>query len=220
MVQRIIVRTVKDAWPGTTIDAVRRIGFCTIIPAACIIIAVVMANDDNRPSRETAAAAGVPDHPAVVVVAAAVVAILAVLSLLLLLLWRRQQRRHVVGFAVSFYGEGVHLENVVEVPSCRPVSTKTTNTTTNNYYESTRFIGYGEIKDCVVTEIILVHTVENAVVLRLLHPHDNNNDNVLAQPHPPVDVFPRARLTYAECLRLREEINQVLKQKKKRPTTG
>jgi hypothetical protein len=225
MVQRIVVRTVEDATlPGTTtIDAVRRIGVWIIIPAACIvIIAVVMANDD-RPSRETPPRAVLLGRTVV----AAVVAILAVLLPLLLLLWRRQQcRRVVVGFAVSFDDEGVHLENVVEVAASepasqphRPVPTTTTNTTTTtNHYESIRFIDYGEIKDCVVTEIILVHAVENALVLRLL-PHDDNDDDV-AQPRPPVDLFPRARLTYAECLQLREAINQALQEKNKKPTTG
>lgn len=99
-------------------------------------------------------------------------------------------RGRFAGFAVSIDPSAVHLEYALE-PVFQTVK-----------YQSRQVVPRGEIVDCVVTEIILVHKVENAVILRR------------QKTKPAIDVFPWTNLTYSECLHIRDEINYALKRQR------
>jgi hypothetical protein len=220
MVHRIIVRS-DDSLPRK-IDA-RWNGL--LIPTAGIVVTAY-----SRRGRELSAFFGrimmesvfnVLDERYVAGAPAVAIAIFFLFITITIVMMRLRRRRVVVGFAISFDQSGVQLENVMETSSRVSFSRiigGVTSPASSTTYESTHFIAYQEIKDCVVTEIILVHTVENALVLRRHPPprraevaNTKNDDMVTRKIHHPVDIFPLARFTYAECLQLRQEINNALK---------
>lgn len=75
-----------------------------------------------------------------------------------------------------------------------------------------RFIPRDQIIDCVVTEVILAHKIQNVVVFRLqrrssraVHAHDVPADSIEL-----VNAFPGVDLTYMECCAIRSQINSYL----------
>jgi len=75
-----------------------------------------------------------------------------------------------------------------------------------------RFIPRDQIIDCVVTEVILAHKIQNVVVFRLhrrssrtAHAHDVSADAIEL-----VNAFPGVDLTYVECCAIRSQINSYL----------
>lgn len=108
-------------------------------------------------------------------------------AILVWILYRTIYRGKLVGFSLSIDASGVYLEDILE-----PMFQAEAN------YQPHLFVPRQEIVDCVVTEIILVHKVENAIVLRR------------HQKKSPVDMFPMVNLTYNECLCIRQKINAAL----------
>jgi hypothetical protein len=69
------------------------------------------------------------------------------------------------------------------------------------------------VLDCVVAEIVFSYKVESIVVLRICKDTENQtlplSENESSKRL--IDVFPRVSLTYMECLALRSQINEYLR---------
>ena len=92
------------------------------------------------------------------------------------------------GVAIMLYHVGVQLAIVTLRQGCESVLQQ----------GKPRFIPRDQIVDCIVTEVILAHKIQNVVVLRLRHERKL------------VNAFPGVDLTYTECCALRSEINSYL----------
>jgi len=109
------------------------------------------------------------------------------------------------GIAVMLYHVGVQLTTVSLL---NDRWTESVTTAPGN----ARFIPRDQIIDCVVTEVILAHKIQNVVVFRLQrrsrranHAHDVPADSIEL-----VNAFPGVDLTYMECCAIRSQINSYL----------
>lgn len=122
----------------------------------------------------------------------------------------RRKKRILRGAAVSLYPLGIQL-SIADVATTTSVDQQ--KTTVSGRPKVVRkmprlFLPHDEIVDCVVTEIINIHTVRSAVVFRVarLQPSFPSEEPILKL----IDAFPGVEMTYAECLQSRSLINVYL----------
>jgi len=124
--------------------------------------------------------------------------VLVVLSLLISLRSRGSKNDRCRGIAVMIYPIGVQLTEV---------SMKDDDDIGSNYLqENPRFIPRDQIVDCVVTEVVLAHRVQSVVVFRVSTSKDRHSGSFQL-----INAFPGVNLTYRECLSVRGQIMDCLR---------